>query len=882
MYIKYFILLKVILFLNLFSIYSQEKDKRLSLSEQNISLKELIAFVEEETDYSFVYDSELNLNYKQIIKIWNQPLESFLSLIFKNTNIDWEIKQSHIVLKKKNNKYTVSGYIIDKKSKESLIGATLIDKQTKRGIISNNYGFYSITLPEGIIELEISYIGYGNHSSLLHLNKDTVISFQMEESAWLTEAIIDERKNKPFNPGSGIIELTMSDIKNTPALMGEADIIKTLQLLPGVQTGVEGTSGLYVRGGSPDQNLTLLDGVNVYNINHIYGLFSIFNGDAVKKVTLYKGSFPARFGGRLSSVVDIRTKEGNMQSYKGDVSIGLISSHLNMEGPIIKDKTSFSFSARRTYIDAFIRLLNLTRDYDSLPIIYFYDLNAKINHRFSDKSRLYLSFYNGLDKMGTTLEKGKEYISSEKYHVKWGNTIVALRWNYLWNNQLFSNTTFAYNKYRFNYERSDYYKSTPGIGNSFDVYYNNYQFSGIEDWTLNVDFEYFPHDKHHIRFGGGYNFHTFQPEVLGRKQFQTLGGDTISNFNYNYLSEKMRGHETSLYLEDEITLTDKWKTNLGLHFSTFTIDAKNYWSLQPRLSFGYQWNDYLSIKTSYSEMSQYIHLLSSSTLSLPTDLWVPVTPSLPPMKSKQITLGGFYDIFNGYNFSMEGFYKKMYNMLEYMEGAEWNSRYKPWYEQVESGEGDTYGIEFFAQKITGRLTGWVGYTLAWNNRKFPTINKGKKYPAKYDRRHDIKINTTYKLSDKVDISAAWTFSSGNTYTLSLEEYPSLLYYHLLPYHFNKREWENIVGNKEIWIKRYEERNNYRIPPTHHLDVSVNYYRKKNEKGRQGIWNFTIYNVYNQSCPYIVYPEYSEKKGKYVIKQVSLLPILPSVSYTYKF
>ncbi|MDR0866246.1 MAG: TonB-dependent receptor, partial [Candidatus Symbiothrix sp.] len=393
--------------------------------------------------------------------------------------------------------------------------------------------------------------------------------------------------------------------------------------------------------------------------------------------------------------------------------------------------------------------------------------------------------------------------------------------------------------------------------------------SGINDWTANVDLEFLPNDKHDIRLGGGYIFHTFKPEAHGSTELETLQGDTLSNRRSDYFSENIVGHETSLYAEDEITLSEKWKTNLGVHFSTFSTEGKTYWSLQPRISLGYEVNRKLSFKTSYSEMSQYIHLLESSNLRQPTDLWVPVTPKLPPMFSRQVTLGSFYDTRKGYNFSMEGFYKNMNKLLEYKDGSSWVTATIPWYEQVESGKGRVYGIEFFAQKNQGKLTGWVGYTLAWNDRKFPTINGGKRFPAKYDHRHNVKINTTYKLSEKIDFSAAWTFSSGNTYTLALEKYPAFL-----------EESFDLYDNG--WIEKYEGRNNFRIPPTHHLDLSMNYYRKKNAKGRQSIWNFTIFNVYNQVCPYYIYPRYDEEKQRNVVVQVSLLPVLPSFSYTYKF
>jgi outer membrane receptor for ferrienterochelin and colicin len=837
-----------------------------------------MSHIETATDFSFVYNENIALSQKKNIAIKDKSLTFTLSVVFRNTGIRWKINGKHIVLQKETKKVSVSGYISDKSSSETLIGANIGETGSNSGTVSNNYGYFTLSLPEGKTELQVSYIGYQTEKIPLFLRKDTVLNIRMEQSVRLKEVVIEVGKNKPFTPSSGVIELTRMDILNTPTLMGEPDVIKTLQLLPGVQAGVEGTAGLYVRGGGPDQNLTLLDGVNVYNINHFYGLFSIFNGDAVKKVTLYKSSFPARFGGRLSSVIDTRLKDGDMHNYHGDISIGLVTSHFNLEGPIVKDKTSFSISARRSYVDALlqgIKLLTNEEEYDSfVPSAYFYDLNAKINHKFSDKSRLYFSFYSGKDKMGVLNNRKNEDALKKNIDYHWGNTIASMRWNYVLSQNLFANVTMAYNNYQFDFNTADITEMKSDKGYSHSEY-RNYQHSGINDLIANFDMEFLPNERHDVRFGGGYIFHTFKPEVYGNTLFEFFEGDTLRDIRNNYLSENTTGHETSLYAEDEIALSAQWKANLGVHFSTFHVGKKNYWSLQPRISLGYEITPKLSLKTSYSEMSQYIHLLASSTLSQPTDLWVPVTPELPPMFSRQVTLGAYYDTQNNYNFSVEGFYKNMDNLLEYKEGSSWISPSVPWYEQVESGKGRVYGVELFAQKTQGNLTGWLGYTWSWNDRKFPTINEGKRFPSKYDRRHDLKINATYKISKKFDFSAAWVFSSGNTYSLSMEEYSVL-----------SREESNPVYYEDYkpseWIERYESRNNYRIPPTHHLDLSMNYYRKKNTKGRQSIWNITIFNVYNQACPFLIFPDFSEKKGKHVIKQVNLLPILPSFSYTYKF
>ncbi len=861
----------------------------LSLSVKNEPLKEILKKIESQCEYRFVYNETIDLSVVKTVSFKDKNLGAALQLVFNNSGIEWKISGKHILLKKTAKKVTISGFVSDLKNKETLIGASVSDKNSQSATMTNDYGYFTFTVPAGTQNLHISYVGYTPVDLPLSLNKDSILKLELEQQNWLKEIVVTPKK--VFSPSSGSIEFSMEDIKNTPVPFGETDIIKTLQLLPGVQAGIEGSSGLYVRGGGPDQNLTLLDGVNVYNTSHFYGLFSIFNGDAVKKVTLYKGSFPARFGGRLSSVIDTRMKDGDMRNYHGGFSIGLLSSRFNLEGPILKDKTSFSFSARRSYIDGFLRIADVFTD-ETVPIIYFYDVNAKLNHKFSDKSRLYFSFYQGKDKMGfNTEDDGGSKTNFEDVDYHWGNTIGSLRWNYVFNNKLFVNTTVAYNNYNLDFKNKVGYKSVNKYQpdqKDYNYEYTTYQYSGIEDWSGNVDFEYLPNNRHHIRFGGGYIYHTFKPEVHGTKQYEQKEGTIIKDVNHSFLSENIKANEASLYIEDEIAITDQWKTNVGIHSSMFEVGGKSYWSVQPRLSLGYEMNDNLSFKTSYTEMNQYIHLLTSSALSQPTDLWVPVTPNLSPLSSRQVTLGAFYDTRKGYNFSIEGFYKTMKNLLEYKDGSSWASPSTTWDRQVESGDGRTYGVELFAQKTTGKLTGWIGYTLAWNDRKFPTINGGKRFPAKYDRRHDVKLNLVYKMNEKFDFSAAWTFASGNNVTLALEEYPTLPGNELEDSRMTNVNYYNGGGYNYTyiptskWIEKYGDRNNYRIDPTHHLDLSINYYRKKSPKGRQASWNLTIYNVYNQACPFLVYPGFSDNKGKFVLKRISLLPILPSLTYTYKF
>jgi len=826
------------------------------------SLSEIAKKIEYQCDYSFVYTENIDMGQIKNINLHNSTLEDCLNKVFDNTGILWKISQKHIVLYA--SKYiTISGYIRDAKSQETLIGASVSDKSTGYGCFSNSYGYYTMQVEPGLIELQASYIGYNAQPKRFEIKKDTIINFPLTMSEiYLKDVVV--QNIKPFSPSSGSVELSSSDISSMPASFAESDVLKSLQFIPGIQSGVEGSAGIYVRGGGPDQNLILIDGVPVYNTGHVYGLFSIFNGDAVKKVSLHKGSFPARFGGRLSSVIDIRFKDGDMENYHASMTMGLLAARLNVEGPIIKGKTSFNFSVRRSYIDAFLQIARRMTD-ENVPVIYIYDINAKVNHKFSDKSRLYLSLYEGKDAMNSrwkAWDENQEKYDRTKQDYKWGNTISSLRWNYIFNNKLFMNTTVAYNNYKFKYNSRIVSKEE-----DLNIINSNFQHSGIQDWQFGADLEYSPNNKHYIRFGGGFILHKFSPEVHGNKVIESEQNEVEDKTNY-YLLNETRGREMSLYGEDEFSITDKLSANLGLHFSLINTDGKTYKSIQPRASLGYQLSDRLAVKASYTKMNQYVNLLTSSATSQPTDLWVPITKNLKPMSSHQITSGVFLDTKTGYNFSIEGFYKRMNNVLEYKDGSSWRDAYASWESQVESGKGWGYGVEFFAQKSQGRFTGWLGYTLSWNDRQFKTINYGKRFPAKYDRRHDFSITGTFKLNPKVDISASWMYATGNNITLALEEYQ------LLPHPGSDMNW--------LWtgsVPYVKQRNNYRLSPTHHLDFDMKYYYSPRK-----MWTFSVYNVYNRQNSYMASPAYRhDDNGKRAtVYEYCFLGIVPSVSFTYKF
>ena len=796
-------------------------------------------------------------------------------------------------------RYTISGYITDQSNGETLLSASVYDNTSKKGAVSNNYGYYSLTLNAGVVNLNYSYVGYTNEIREFRLTKDTVIHVKLEASITLSEVTVVGRRSEQGVHSSQMsaIEVPIEQIKNIPSLFGENDLIKALQLLPGVQSGTEGSAGLYVRGGGPDQNLMLLDGIPIYNVNHMFGFFSAFNTDAVKNVTLYKGSFPARFGGRLSSVVDVRMKDGDDKNYHGNISVGLISSKFNLEGPIWKEKTTFNISARRTYIDILSQPIikwyskqNMDDESASTTAgYYFYDLNAKFTHKFSEKDKLFLSAYLGDDAIYTKFRTGNtsngERSENDWMNLNWdwGNAIAALRWNHLVTNKLFMNTTAAYTRYRSNMNVGYLSESTDKSVNppktqteEFKVGYR----SGIEDYSLKTDFDYSPNTSHDIKFGTNYTYHTFRPDV---STFYFFNNNNNQNQKIDTVIGKgnIYAHETMTYVEDNITLSDRFKINAGIHFSTFNVQQKNYYSLEPRLGFRMLLSDYLSLKAGYAHMNQYINLLSNNSISMPTDLWVPATQLIDPMKSDQYAFGIFYNLKNLLDLSLEGYYKSMNNLIEYKDGASFMGESSGWEEKVVMGRGWSYGLEFLAQRSFGNTTGWLGYTWSKTERLFDRpgqeLNYGRIFPAKYDRRHDLSLTVMHKFSEKIDLSGNWVFATGNTATLGLHTNQG-------PVIPNTNEMYN-YPNSQTYIS---SRNNYRYNNYHRMDLGVNFHKKKKHGIRT--WNISIYNVYNQLNPFMVYqssdgsynPQTGQYESKNVLKQVTLFPIIPSVSYSYKF
>ncbi len=763
--------------------------------------------------------------------------------------------------------HTVSGYIFDAESGESLISASVYNKSNNNGTVSNIYGFYSFTSSASEVELEFSYIGYQSQIVTVDFSKDTTFDVYLSPSVQLTEIeiIAESESDVQENVQMSQIVVPIKQIKATPTLFGEVDVIKALQLLPGVQSGSEGFSGLYVRGGSPDQNLVILDGVPIYNISHLFGIFSVFNADALKDVRLIKGGFPAQYGGRLSSVLDIRMKEGNLKRIEGEGSIGLISSKLTLQGPIIKDKTSFLISGRRTYLDLIARpFISGAEEVDNFSF-FFHDLNAKIQHVFNDRHRVFASGFSGRDKFGIDVNDDGFRSSN---NLQWGNTIGALRWNWKITDKMFSNTSLNYT----NYELDIFAGFTDrGINENDDVSFATNYVSAIEDVSFKVDIDYIPSTQHYVKFGASVIRHQYAPGALTlnfeAEQFEV---DTLIGTN------NQESIEYYVYVQDELSL-GKFKANVGLHFSGFNVESTNYTSVQPRISLRYLPKPGLSFKASYSQMTQYINLLTSESLLLPTDLWVPSTARIRPQNSWQVAGGVSKKITKDIDLTVEGFYKKMNDVLSFQEGASFLFGLDgDWQDQVTQGQGETYGMEVLLQKKQGRLSGWLGYTLSWNERQFDDINFGRPFPFRYDRRHDFSLVLSYQLGDRISLSGNWIYGTGNAVTI-----PG----------FQQATEVFAGGNGQYFfnsVAGINDKNGFRMSNVHRLDFGISF--KKKKKWGERTWVIGVYNAYSRSNPFYLFwdeeTEFDNVTGEITesrtLKELSVLPLIPSVSYNFKF
>ncbi|MBN2485793.1 MAG: carboxypeptidase-like regulatory domain-containing protein [Bacteroidales bacterium] len=785
-------------------------------------------------------------------------------------------------------KITISGSVTDTKTGETMLSANVYEALTLSGTVTNNYGFYSIKAPKGKVKLVCSFIGYATFSHEFIVMSDTTINIELNPDMQIEEVVVTDKgpQRTVQSTQMSTVELPILKTKQLPVLLGEVDPIKSLQLMPGVQSGTEGSTGLYVRGGGPDQNLILLDGVPVYNVNHLFGFFSVFNADAIKNVSLIKGGFPARYGGRLSSVIDIRMKEGNMKEFKGDASIGVLSSGLTLQGPIIKDRTSFIVSGRRTYFDvltypvqALVARAQQGQGYNSRTGFYFYDLNAKVNHIVNDKNRIYLSAYTGRDKFYLEENQKLDNPTDRKYYrntneggINWGNITAALRWNRVYSSSLFGNLTLTYSNYSFITQYLSDYASADDTARIAQKYQFKY-LSQIRDLAFKYDFEHRISDNHYLRYGLNNTLHTFSPGVT--VNFEAYNSDVSIDTTYG--RKNIPSNEFYVYAEDEFNLGNRLRVNSGLHYSNFKTGDTLYHSLEPRISARYMVNDNFSAKLSFVRMTQYINLLANTTIGLPTDLWVPCTKKIYPQKSWQVAAGTAHGIGNGYELTVEAYYKKMNKLVEYIEGASFFNLDTDWESVVTQGKGESYGAELFFQKTLGKTTGWIGYTLSWTNRQFDSISFGKTFPYKYDRRHDASLVITHNFNDMVNLGLAWVYGTGTALTLTEENYVS----HEWIMHGNRNFF---YGPNDEFTGTFATRNSYRMPAYHRLDIGINFSKEK--KYFKRTWGIGVYNCYARKNAFYVYPsiEYDESVAdwKPVLKQVSILNFIPYLRYNISF
>lgn len=766
-------------------------------------------------------------------------------------------------------RHTISGYITEEDSGENLLGVSIYVPELKLGTISNDYGFFSLTLPEGEHQVYISSLGYTTQIINIALTENTTWSVKLASTVESLDEVVvsaDEKIKESRDTQMSKVSIDPAMVQDIPALLGEKDVFKTLQLLPGIQAGSEGSSGFFVRGGTPDQNLIILDDAVVYNSNHLFGFFSVFNGDAIKSVEAFKGGFPARFGGRLSSVIKIDMKDGNKEKLSGKLNIGLISSSVLLEGPINKGKTSFILSGRRTYADIVARPFSKSQSEDgSRTGYYFADLNFKIHHIFSPKDKIYWSNYYGQDKFYSNTENQN---GKEKMRLGWGNITSTLRWNHQFGSKLFSNTSLIFSNYQFKVTGDINNKFQDGTSEEFSFNSN----SGINDYSLKTDFYYFPNSKHSIRFGLVGTSHKFTPQRVLVKDNLSGNIDT---------KEELNSFEHGIYLEDDWKVTDKLRISPGVRLSYFKHKNREYVNPEPRLALAYNFKPDLAFKASYTRMNQYIHLLSSSGIGLPTDLWVSSTERVKPQTSEQFAIGVAKDFFEkDYSVTFEGYYKTMNDVIAYKEGASFialdnlgSGKTTNWEDNITSGQGWAYGGELLFRKQTGKLTGWLGYTLSWSERQFDELNLGKKFFARYDRRHDISLVGIYKPHERITYSATWVLSSGNNYTL-----PNLQRINI-PDGFPIIKPEDSELFTEDFIT---ERNNFRAETNHRLDLGVQWH-KPLRKGRKRTWGISLYNAYARKNPFSYnVNEYDRNSGKRTLTRVSVLMLIPSINYTYEF
>lgn len=868
--------------------------QKVSLSLNNTPLEEALFQLMDDFSIPLSFSNDILPSQRFTMTIRDRPLEAVLDLLLRETKVGFRQVGRQIVLFPVNYKvppviqyFTVSGFISDADTGERLISATVFDKISGQGTSTNEYGFFSLTLEAGNTALQCSYIGYEPRELEFYLNSNRAVEISLHTDLMLKEVVVvaEDSLTAGNKSGYSVDVIDVADVLSIPTLAGESDIIRMTHLLAGVQTGADGVGGIFIRGGDAGHNLVLVDGVPVYNLSHAAGLFSILNSQAIRSARLVKGGFPARYGGRLASVLDIRTKEGNLKSFSGEAEAGMLTARMALEGPIVEDKSSFFISARRSFLNWILNPVSQrfkAANGESGNTAYdFYDLNGKVNFAFSNRDKVYLSFYSGNDRFHNygygaqsislyadesrrdTLNFELEHRYAEDYD--WGNQIAAARWNHVFNPRLFANLTLTYSRLKVNFDYNNMdsvllMDPRTVLSRSLD---SGRFHSSIRDFGGKIDFEAMPLPKHYVRFGGGLSRHRFQPGLLRFNEQteelavgQQIGNPPIHSLEYN------------LYAEDDITVNGDFNLNVGLRVASLLVDGKSYFAVEPRFAFFWKTGRNFAVKGSMSHNTQFLHLLSSSGIGLPTDLWVPSTTQVKPQEARQWTLGFEQGLPAGMSLAVEGYYKKMENLVTFAEGANFLN---DWQKNITVGEGNAYGTEFFLRKSRGRTTGWIAYSLAWTNRRFDLVNQGNPYPFRYDRRHDFKIVLNHNLLPWLDLTANWLFSSGLAFSAPVQKYEVAV--PGLPY-------------QRVVALDYGEKNQFRMPPYHRLDAGINA-RFQTKEFSHGL-KIGVYNVYNRKNPVyydlrmqVVNEDFQLKeKPEYV--QVWLIPVMPYLNYSIKF
>jgi outer membrane cobalamin receptor len=835
--------------------------KKISIKVRKQTIPEILKIIEETANVNFSYNIKIIPEGKFSINARNEELNVILVMLLQDHKLSFSVLYGNNIIitkqEKKISKYTISGYVYDDITGEKLIGVTIYNYYNLVGTHTNQDGFYSLTLASDSVKLIYSLVGYKSGMLRVALNENINRNIVLENDNEFPKFTVTSRPDNQTNFKPDEFHLNGRTFKQLPVLFGESDVLKSLQLLPGVSSGNDGTIGLNIRGGGPDQNLILLDDVPVYNPSHIYGFFSVFNSDVVKDVKLMKGGISSRYAGRLSSVIDVRTIDGNTKKMKVQASIGILSSKLTVDGPLDKQKkTTFLLAARRSYFDVLSSLADLNYFNTTFSPLrsgyFFYDANGKLNHKFNDKHHLSLSFYTGLDNSFirnsfSTKDPEKVIRERDRQSVFWGNRLYSLRYHHILMPNMSAWVNLSYSAYNFGNESEYEYLESSDSMKIENTY--SYQFiSKIRNSIFSYNIEYKPLEWLNLKAGTGVVLHEFERTINSSSNSIAQNGESFT---------RIQAFENNAYVDLLWKLRRKFHIHTGLHYARYTLQGTSYQLPQPRLSFNYKPVKNVLIHGAYQKTMQFLHLLTNATVGMPIDLWLPSTSRVSPEIADMVS-GGISYTKGDYLFNLEGFNKNMNNIIEYKEQANYIGSGNDWEDKVTTGRGWSYGLECLAEKRNGRTRGWISYTLSWNYRQFDQINNGKVFPYKYDRRHNIAILVSHEFTPRIDASMSWVFTTGANFTL-----PEQVYY------INS----GLDPKNVIYV--YGDRNNYKFPNYHRLDFGVNF--KKHRAHFSRIISIGAYNVYNRLNPFYITPAYN-KQGQRTFEAISLFPVLPSINY----